>query len=586
MFLRTHSRFRRAATVAVVGACVAVGLAGTAQAAPGIPPKPVAPTAAAAGLRAYLVITAPNTTSGAKTAVATNGGTVFSSYDAIGVIVAHSSAADFATKMRAVSGVQQVGATRTTDVPSQASNPPIPAAPAQTTPTAAETNRVDMTQIGADQAWQVTTGSPSVTVGVLDTGVDDQHYDIKPNFDATKSASCAYGKLDTRAGSWRPQGDHGTHVAGTIAAAKNGKGVVGVAPGVKLASVRIAEDPSGLFFAENTICAFVFAGDQGFKVTNNSYYSDPWLFNCPNNADQAAILEGVKRAAGYAEGKGVLNVAAAGNENYNLASKSNDTTSPNDSTPTTRTITNACLSVPTELPSVLTVSSINSSNAKSSFSNFGTDKVHLAAPGDNVYSTLPGGKYGNLSGTSMASPHVAGVAALLASVNPALTPAELRARLATQADDLACSDSRCAGTTAKNNFFGEGRVDAKEAVGGGTPPTGKVFENTNDVSIPDAGAAVQSPVTVSGVSGNAPATLKVDVNIVHTFRGDLVIDLVAPDGSTYRLKASSTSDSADNVVATYTVNASTEVANGTWNLKVQDTYRSDTGYINSWKLTF
>ncbi|WP_281261672.1 proprotein convertase P-domain-containing protein [Actinokineospora auranticolor] len=77
-----------------------------------------------------------------------------------------------------------------------------------------------------------------------------------------------------------------------------------------------------------------------------------------------------------------------------------------------------------------------------------------------------------------------------------------------------------------------------------------------------------------------------DVDIKHTFRGDVVVDLVAPDGSTYRLKNSSTSDSADNILATYTVNASSEVANGTWRLKAQDTYRSDTGYIDGWKLSF
>ncbi len=586
MFLRSSTRLRRAATAVAVGAGLVVTMAGTVPSAAAAPAAPGSAAAQAAGLRSYLVITAPNDTAGAKSAVAANGGTVFASYDAIGVVVAHSSSTAFAATMRGVSGVQQVGATRTSDLPTQVGNPPIPASPSQTTPTANETNRVDMTQIGADQAWQVTTGSPSVTVGVLDTGVDDQHYDLKANFDATKSASCAYGKLDTRAGSWRDTGQHGTHVAGTIAAAKNGKGAIGVAPGVKIASVRIAENPSGLFFAENTICAFVFAGDQGFRVTNNSYYSDPWLFNCPSNLDQAAILEGVKRASAYAEGKGVLNVAAAGNENYNLANKSNDTTSPNDSTPATRTVTNACLSVPGELPSVLTVASITSSNTKSSFSNFGTDKIALAAPGDSVYSTVPGGGYANLSGTSMASPHVAGVAALLASVNPTLTVAEMRTRLGAQADDLACTDSRCAGTTAKNNFYGEGRVDAREAVGGTTPPAGKVFENTADVAIPDAGAAITSPITVTGVAGNAPATLKVDVNVVHTYRGDLVIDLVAPEGTAYRLKNSSTSDSADNVIATYTVNAATEVANGTWKLQVRDTYAADTGYINSWKLTF
>ncbi|HEX7307366.1 S8 family peptidase [Lentzea sp.] len=573
MFLRSRSRLRTAAIAAVVGAGVLTA-ASPAAAAP------------LAGTRAYLVITAPGATAGAAQAIADNSGTVWSTYDAIGVIVAHSGATDFAGNMRAVSGVQKVGATRTTDIPTEAANPPIPTAPSQATPATSEPVRTDMSQIGADKAWAVNQGSSSVTVGVLDTGVDDLHDDLKANFDSANSASCAYGKLDTRTGSWRDTDTHGTHVAGTIAAAKNGRGVVGVAPGVKIASVRIAEKPSGLFFAENTICAMVFSGDRGFEVTNNSYYTDPWLFNCPDNADQDAILEGVKRAVAYAEGKGVLNVAAAGNENYNLASKTRDTTSPNDSTPAQRNITNSCLSVPTEVSGVVSVASITSSNGKSSFSNYGTDKIHIAAPGDSVYSTVPGGRYGSKSGTSMASPHVAGVAALLKSANPTATPAQLRALLATQADDLSCTDSRCSGTTAKNNFFGEGRVDALAAVGTGTPPPGGAsFENTADVAIPDAGAAVTSPITVSGVTGNAPATLKVDVNIVHTHRGDLVIDLVAPDGTAYRLKGSG-SDSADDVVATYTVNASSEVANGTWNLRVQDVARQDTGYINSWKVTF
>ncbi|WP_405507056.1 M4 family metallopeptidase [Streptomyces cyaneofuscatus] len=123
--------------------------------------------------------------------------------------------------------------------------------------------------------------------------------------------------------------------------------------------------------------------------------------------------------------------------------------------------------------------------------------------------------------------------------------------------------------------------------GGGDPdPGGKVFENNTVVNIPDAGAAVTSTVNVTGVTGNAPSALKVDVNITHTYRGDLVIDLVAPDGTAYRLKNSSSGDSADNVVATYTVNASSEVANGAWRLKVQDVARADTGRINSVKLTF
>ncbi|MFE3327437.1 M4 family metallopeptidase [Streptomyces sp. NPDC059176] len=133
-------------------------------------------------------------------------------------------------------------------------------------------------------------------------------------------------------------------------------------------------------------------------------------------------------------------------------------------------------------------------------------------------------------------------------------------------------------------------TDAWAAINVGSRPggggEGKVFENSDRVNIPDNGAAVTSSVNVTGVTGNAPSALKVGVDITHTWRGDLVIDLIAPDGTAYRLKNFSGSDSADNVVETYTVNASSEVANGTWKLKVQDQAAWDTGYINSFKLTF
>ncbi|WP_327244268.1 M4 family metallopeptidase [Streptomyces sp. NBC_01320] len=127
-------------------------------------------------------------------------------------------------------------------------------------------------------------------------------------------------------------------------------------------------------------------------------------------------------------------------------------------------------------------------------------------------------------------------------------------------------------------------VNVGSRSGGGTG--GTVFQNTTRIAIPDGGAAVTSSVNVTGITGNAPSTLQVGVDITHTWRGDLVIDLVAPDGTAYRLKNSSISDSADNVQTTYTVNASSEVANGTWKLKVQDVYSGDTGAINSFKLTF
>ncbi|WP_282694467.1 S8 family serine peptidase [Streptomyces sp. CC208A] len=548
---------------------------------------PAASTAWAAGTRAYLVITTPGDTTAVRNAVAANGGSVFSSFDAIGVIVAHSTSASFASTMRGVPGVQKVGATRTSDVPADAYNPALPANPAQSAAPTTEPVRSDMTQIKADQAWAVNQGSATVTVGILDTGVDDQHQDLAPNFNAADSVSCAYGKPDTRVGAWRDVDKHGTHVAGTVAAAKNGKGAIGVAPGVKISSVRIAEPGSTLFFAENTICGLVWSGDHGFKVTNNSYYTDPWQFNCPNNLDQAAILEGVGRAQAYAESKGSLQVAAAGNANYDLANKTTDSSSPNDSTPVNRTITNDCLDIPAELPGVVTVAANGTSGtSKASFSNYGRDVIEVSAPGESVYSTVPGGKYSSLSGTSMASPHVAGVAALMASANPAYTPADIRAKLGEQATDLACpSDARCTGTTAKNSFFGEGRVDALKAVGDSTPPPpGKYFENLTDVAISD-NTTVESAITVSGVTGNAPAALKVGVDIKHTYIGDLKVDLIAPDGSVYTLHNRS-GGSADDILQTYTVDASSEVANGTWKLRVNDNARADTGKIDAWNLTF
>ncbi|WP_369391942.1 M4 family metallopeptidase [Streptomyces sp. CG1] len=121
--------------------------------------------------------------------------------------------------------------------------------------------------------------------------------------------------------------------------------------------------------------------------------------------------------------------------------------------------------------------------------------------------------------------------------------------------------------------------------GGGTGG-GSTYESNTQVAIPDNGPAVTSAITVSGRSGKAPSNLQVSVDITHTWRGDLVIDLVGPSGKAYRLKNFSSSDSAHDVKQTYTVNAAAEQANGTWKLRVQDQATYDTGTINDWKLTF
>ncbi|MCX5331244.1 MULTISPECIES: M4 family metallopeptidase [unclassified Streptomyces] len=137
--------------------------------------------------------------------------------------------------------------------------------------------------------------------------------------------------------------------------------------------------------------------------------------------------------------------------------------------------------------------------------------------------------------------------------------------------------------TAVQNAWAGVAVGSRPGGGGGG---GTSFESTTDVSIPDNGAAVTSSIAVTGRTGNAPSNLAVAVDIVHTYIGDLQVQLVAPDGTAYTLKAYGTGGSTDNLNTTYTVNASSEVANGTWQLRVQDNAAIDTGYINSWKLTF
>ncbi|WP_246072048.1 proprotein convertase P-domain-containing protein [Marilutibacter aestuarii] len=117
--------------------------------------------------------------------------------------------------------------------------------------------------------------------------------------------------------------------------------------------------------------------------------------------------------------------------------------------------------------------------------------------------------------------------------------------------------------------------------GGNTPQT---YSNTADYTIND-NATVESPISVSGRSGNAPSSTRVDVDIRHTYKGDLKVDVVAPDGSVYNIHNRS-GGSADNVIGYVNLNLSSEAINGTWKLRVNDNYTNDTGYINSWSITF
>jgi subtilisin family serine protease len=256
-------------------------------------------------------------------------------------------------------------------------------------------------------------------------------------------------------------------VAGTIAAARNGLGIAGIAPGVQISSIKAMND-SGYLFPEYVICAFMFAAKKGVEVTNNSYYMDPWYFWCKNDPDQGAVQESLKRVIEYTHKQGIINVAAAGNENYDLANKTTDSLSPNDSEAIpNRPVNKKCLDIPTEIDGVVTTSAIQQSLAKASFSNYGLDKIDVAAPGVGILSTTwPGSSsYGSLSGTSMASPHVAGVVALIESVDPGLSVDKMLKRLYKTAVDKACpGGTSCEGSPKNNGYFGRGIVNAKKAV--------------------------------------------------------------------------------------------------------------------------
>ncbi|PZG82827.1 peptidase S8 [Streptomyces sp. NTH33] len=482
-------------------------VASAAEAGTQVPTAQSISAAADGDALSYVVNVRPGHSSASvQKAIAKAGGTVVIAYDQIGVIVVHASKADFGKEIRKDKGVESAGATRTAPLsPQMTTEVGTPRAltgeELQAATEAAGDGQEplqglqwDLPMIKADKAHEVTLGSSKVTVGVIDTGVDDTHPDLSPNFDRAASVNCVSGKPNTADGAWRPnpgESAHGTHVAGEIAAAKNGVGMVGVAPGVKVSGIKVST-PGGWFYTEAVVCGFIWAAEHGVDVTNNSYYTDPWQFNCPDDLDQKALVEAVSRATKYAESKGTVNVAAAGNDNWDLAAKSIlDNGSPNDGTVVDRVIDpKKCLDIPAQLPGVVTVSSIGAKGIKSSFSNYGQGVIEIAAPGGDstryqapdapgtdgrILGTMPGGGYGWMAGTSMASPHVAGVAALIKSTHPDARPNQVKALLAQGADKKECTtpydingdgkvDAVCKGGKGKNSFYGEGITNALNAV--------------------------------------------------------------------------------------------------------------------------
>ncbi|WP_030548660.1 S8 family peptidase [Streptomyces exfoliatus] len=391
-------------------------------------------------------------------------------------------------------------------------------------------DRIDQKALPLNQSYTYPdTAGSGVTAYIIDTGVRISHTDFGGRafngFDAVDNDNVA-----------QDGNGHGTHVAGTVAGT-----AYGVAKKAKIVGVRVLDNNG------SGTTAGVVAGIDW--VTRNAV--KPAVANMSLGGGVDSTLDAAVRNS---IASGVTYAVAAGNSNANASNYS-----------------------PARVTEALTVGSTTSSDARSSFSNYGT-VVDIFAPGSSITSAWNTGDSAtnSISGTSMASPHVAGAAALYLGNNPTSTPAQVGTALVNAATPNVVTNP---GTGSPNRLL---------YVGDGTttpPPTGPKFENTGDYAIAD-NATVESPVTVSGVAGNAPSTLQVPVNIVHTYIGDLQVQLIAPDGSAYTLKAFGTGGSADNINTAYSVNASSEVANGTWKLRVTDNASIDTGKIDSWGLQF
>ncbi|MEV4621656.1 S8 family peptidase [Asanoa sp. NPDC049573] len=505
----------------------------------------------------------------------------------------------------------------------------------QTNPPSWGLDRIDQRNLPLNQSYTYPNTASNVHAYIIDTGIRTSHQQFGgravSGFDAVDG-----GTADDCNG-------HGTHVSGTV-----GGSAYGVAKGVQLVAVRV--------------------------------------LNCQGSGTNAQVVGGIDWVTANAIKPAVANMSLGGGANTAIDSAVNSAINSgvtfaiaagNGNTLGVRQ--NACNYSPARVPNAITVGATQNNDAAASFSNYGTC-VDILAPGVNITSSWSTSDTATntISGTSMATPHVAGAAALVLSANPTWTNQQVRDYLVNNAtpnvvtnpgtgtpnrllfvvndgtppaNDFSVSVAPTAGSVAPGgsatatvststtsgsaqsvslaasglpsgatasfspaSVTSGGSSTLTIATSAATPPgtytvsvngtgasgtrsatytltvtggTGGSCSGTNgtDVNIPDAGAAVASTISISGCNRNASTASTAAVNIVHTWRGDLVIDLVAPDGSAYRLKNSSGSDSADNVNATYTVNLGSEAANGTWSLRVQDVARLDTGYINTWTLT-
>jgi subtilisin family serine protease len=488
-------------------------------------------------------------------------------------------------------------------------------------------DRSDQRALPLDNSYTYPGTASNVTAYIIDTGIRTTHTDF--------GGRATWGTNTADTNNTDCNG-HGTHVAGTV-----GGTAYGIAKGVRLVAVKV--------------------------------------LNCQGSGTNAGVIGGVDWVTANAQKPAVANMSLGGGANATLdtAVRNSIASGVTYGLAAGNSNNDACTGSPGRTAEAITVGATTNTDARSSFSSFGTC-LDIFAPGSSIVSAWNTNDTAtnNISGTSMATPHVVGAAALVAGANPTWTPQQVRDSLVNNAtngvvtnpgagspnkllyvvndntpptNDFSVSVSPASGSTAPggsvtatvNTATTNGSAQSVSLSASGlpsgaaasfnpatvtsgassaltirtsetTPPgtysvtvTGTAASgsktatysltvtgngggscsgtNDTDVAIPDPGTATSS-ITISGCGRAPSATSTVAVNIVHTYRGDLVIDLLAPDGTAYRLKNSALFDGADNVIATYTVNLAGEAADGTWRLQVRDVFSGDTGHINTWSL--
>ncbi|MBF1232659.1 MAG: S8 family serine peptidase [Isoptericola variabilis] len=328
----------------------------------------------------------------------------------------------------------------------------------------------------AREAEAVNVKRAPVTVAVVDSGVEDTHPDLEGRVDTSRSVKCSVNGVATQDFyGWRDEFYHGTHVAGIIAANHNDIGIDGIAPEASIVAIEATND-NRLIYPEYVTCAFMWAASHGVDVVNNSYSMDPWVYWSPTDPEQAAGLEAATRSIKYAQDKGLAVIAAAGNEGVDIDNPTIDNGSPTDvPTPTKNRAVNGGIRVPSMLDGVAQVSAVGQaynvkpglSLGRAEFSNYG-DTIDFAAPGDQIYSTVPllfyPSGYAVADGTSMATPHVSGIAALIKSVHPELTGAQVIDLMKKQA---AANYGRLNAPIDGREYRGYGFLDALDTVTSG-----------------------------------------------------------------------------------------------------------------------